>query len=89
MAAMGEGCNRVLRILEASKHLWISCGSVAVVRIMPSKQKIDRTKVNAALNTQCPKCGYSIPPSQIARVDFEHVECPRCGDRFIPRGRST
>jgi predicted RNA-binding Zn-ribbon protein involved in translation (DUF1610 family) len=51
---------------------------------MPSKQKIDRDKVNAALNTRCTNCGYSIPPAQIARVDFEHVECPKCGERFVP-----
>jgi predicted RNA-binding Zn-ribbon protein involved in translation (DUF1610 family) len=51
---------------------------------MPSKQKINRAKVEAALNTPCPKCGYSIAPADIRRVDFERVECPKCGERFIP-----
>jgi ribosomal protein S27AE len=51
---------------------------------MPSKQKIDRDKVNAALNTTCPKCGYSILPVELMRVDSERVECPRCRERFVP-----
>ena len=49
---------------------------------MPSKQKIDREKVNAALNALCPKCGYSIPPAEIRRVDFDTMKCPECGERF-------
>jgi len=51
---------------------------------MPRKQKIDRARVNASLNTLCPKCGYSIPPSQVARVDFQRIECPNCRERFTP-----
>jgi uncharacterized protein (UPF0212 family) len=58
--------------------------TVKMVPKMPQKQKINRDKVNAALSTRCPKCGYSIPPSQIARVDFARVECPKCGERFVP-----
>lgn len=38
---------------------------------MPSKQKIDRQKVMASLDTICPKCGCSITPDKIRRVDFE------------------
>jgi ribosomal protein S27AE len=66
----------------ARKGCWESCQQSRLK--MPRKQKIDRDKVNAVLNTQCPKCGYLIPPSQVARVDFEHVKCPECGERFIP-----
>jgi ribosomal protein S27AE len=51
---------------------------------MPKKQKINLAKVLAALNTPCPKCGYSIPPGEKRRVDFEHMQCPKCGERFIP-----
>jgi predicted RNA-binding Zn-ribbon protein involved in translation (DUF1610 family) len=51
---------------------------------MPQKQKINRDKVNAALNTSCPKCGYSIPPSEIARLDSERMKCPKCGEQFVP-----
>jgi DNA-directed RNA polymerase subunit RPC12/RpoP len=51
---------------------------------MPQKQKINLTKVNASLNTRCPKCGYSILPPRLLRVDFENVVCPECGERFVP-----
>jgi hypothetical protein len=32
----------------------------------------------------CPKYGYVIQPEERRRVDFEHVECPKCHERFIP-----
>lgn len=51
---------------------------------MPQKQKINFAKVNAALDTPCPKCGYLIAPAELRRVDFERVVCPECGERFIP-----
>ena len=51
---------------------------------MPSKQKINLVKVKAALNTVCTKCGYAIPPARIRRIDSEQIECPECGERFIP-----
>jgi len=52
---------------------------------MPSKQKINLDKVKASLNTLCPKCGYSIPPEKLYRIDSDHIQCPECGERFIPR----
>ncbi len=66
------------------------CGVAGSPRIirgdqMPSKQKINLEKVKASLNTLCPKCGYSIPPENLSRVDFNEVQCPECGERFIPR----
>jgi len=51
---------------------------------MPGKQKINREKVQAALNTLCPKCGTSIPPDKIRRIDFSRMECPSCAERFTP-----
>jgi predicted RNA-binding Zn-ribbon protein involved in translation (DUF1610 family) len=51
---------------------------------MPKKQKINLDKVLASLATHCTKCGESIPPDKRRLVDFEHVECPKCGERFIP-----
>ena len=50
---------------------------------MPRKNKIDLNKVMASLNTVCPKCGCSIPPAEVARVD-ERIECPQCFARFVP-----
>jgi len=40
--------------------------------------------VLASLNTVCPKCGYSITPDRIRRIDSQRVQCPECGERFIP-----
>ena len=46
------------------------------------KNKIDRAKVLAALNTVCPSCGYSITPIEVVRIDFERQCCPKCGLLF-------
>jgi len=54
---------------------------------MPKKARIDMEKVLAALSTACPKCGCSISPDQIRRIDFERIECPECGERFVPAKR--
>ena len=54
---------------------------------MPTKQKINREKVMASLNTACPKCGCSITPDKIRRVDFQQVACPECGARFVPNSK--
>jgi uncharacterized OB-fold protein len=51
---------------------------------MPKKQKIDLAKVLATLGTLCEKCGYSIPPNERRLVDFDNVQCPQCGARFVP-----
>jgi hypothetical protein len=40
--------------------------------------------VLASLNTTCPKCGFAITPDQVKRVDFERMECPKCGEKFSP-----
>jgi ribosomal protein S27AE len=48
------------------------------------KQKINLEKVMASLNTTCPKCGCSIAPAKLCRIDFERVECLECGERFVP-----
>jgi hypothetical protein len=37
------------------------------------------------------KCGCPIAPDKIRRIDFRQVECPECGEHFIPekRGKSS
>jgi ribosomal protein S27AE len=47
---------------------------------MPRSRKINREKVQVSLDTPCPKCGFSILPAQLRRVDFERIECPKCGE---------
>jgi ribosomal protein S27AE len=56
---------------------------------VPRKQKINLQEVMAALNAVCPKCGCTIPPAKIRRIDFEQMECPECGERFIPEKRGV
>ena len=41
-------------------------------------------KVQASLYKTCPKRGFTITPGMIRRVDFEQIECPKCGERFQP-----
>jgi ribosomal protein S27AE len=50
---------------------------------MPQKQTINLANVLAVLDRLCPKCGHAIAPAELRRVDFERVECPKCGERFI------
>jgi ribosomal protein S27AE len=50
---------------------------------MPRSRKINLEKVLASLHTT-PKCGFAITPDQVKRVDFERMECPKCGERFQP-----
>ncbi len=54
---------------------------------MPRKQKLDRDRVMASLNAVCPKCGCSITPDKVQRIDFNHIECPACREQFVPGRR--
>jgi ribosomal protein S27AE len=38
--------------------------------------------VLASLDKTCPKCGFTITPDLVKRVDFERIECPECGEKF-------
>jgi hypothetical protein len=51
---------------------------------MPRSRKIDLAKVLASLDTKCPKSGFTITPDLAKRVDFERMECPKCGAKFRP-----
>ena len=54
---------------------------------MPTNKKIDFEKVWASLDTTCPKCGRTITPAEVRRVDFERQKCPPCGEVFEARKR--
>jgi len=51
---------------------------------MPSRRNFDLEKINASLATECPHCRTRIAPKEYKRVDWEHLECPKCGKQFIP-----
>jgi predicted RNA-binding Zn-ribbon protein involved in translation (DUF1610 family) len=46
-------------------------------------RKVNLEKVQASLDAVCPKCGKAISPAEVRRVDFEHIECPACAERFV------
>ena len=53
---------------------------------MARSRKINLEKVRASLDKTCPKCGFTITPDAVKRVDFEQMECPKCGERFTTWG---
>ncbi len=56
---------------------------------MARARKIDLEKVQASLDAVCTKCGKVIPPAEVRRIDFERIECPVCGERFVPVPRAN
>jgi len=52
---------------------------------MPRSRKINLENVKASLDKTCPKCGFTITPDLVKRVDFERIECPKCGEKFQPQ----
>jgi len=52
--------------------------------VAPRSRKINLERVLASLNTTCPKCGFTITPDLVKRMDFERIECPKCGEEFQP-----
>jgi ribosomal protein S27AE len=58
-----------------------------LARRMPRSRKINLEKVRASLDKTCPNCGFTITPDLVKRVDFERVECPKCGEKFQPAER--
>jgi len=40
--------------------------------------------MQASLDKTCPRCGFTITPDLVMRVDFERIECPQCGEKFSP-----
>jgi ribosomal protein S27AE len=51
---------------------------------MPRSRKINLEKVRASLDKTCPKYGFTITPHLVKRVDFDRVECPKCGEKVRP-----
>jgi predicted RNA-binding Zn-ribbon protein involved in translation (DUF1610 family) len=51
---------------------------------MPVRRKIDLEKIWASLALVCPHCSARIEPQEFKRLDGERLECPWCGETFIP-----
>jgi hypothetical protein len=45
--------------------------------------EINLDEVQASLDAVCPKSGALIPPADVRRIDFDRIECPACGERFV------
>jgi predicted RNA-binding Zn-ribbon protein involved in translation (DUF1610 family) len=41
-------------------------------------------KVLARMDIICPKCGKTITPAEVMRVDFNSMVCPACSEAFEP-----
>jgi len=50
----------------------------------PTLTKNQSGQVRASLNTMCPKCGATITPDLVKRLEFERIECPKRGKKFRP-----
>jgi DNA-directed RNA polymerase subunit RPC12/RpoP len=48
-------------------------------------QKIDLSRVRSSFNTRCLRCGHSIEPAELMRVNTEEIKCPACGSVFVPK----
>jgi hypothetical protein len=51
---------------------------------MPRSRKINLEKVRTSLDKTCPKCGFTITPDLVKRVDLEQLECPKYGEKVRP-----
>jgi predicted RNA-binding Zn-ribbon protein involved in translation (DUF1610 family) len=54
---------------------------------MLRSKKIDLEKVLACVAAICPKCGHTITPAEVTRIDFDRMKCPACGETFVPVSR--
>ena len=54
---------------------------------MSGRRNSDLAKIQARADTACPHCGTRIEPKDYERIDWEHLECPKCHRRFAPLER--
>jgi predicted RNA-binding Zn-ribbon protein involved in translation (DUF1610 family) len=54
---------------------------------MTGSRKVNLEKVQASLDVVCPKCGRTISPAEVQRVDFQNIACPERGEHFTPSGK--
>jgi uncharacterized protein (UPF0212 family) len=58
--------------------------ATSLLLTIAARRKLDLEKIHASLNTICPHCGARIEPKDYKRVDWDHLECPKCGKKFVP-----
>jgi len=68
------------RRCKLSRKLWewtaFPCAPYARSR------KVNQERLQASLDTLCPKRGFTITPDLIKRVDFALIEGSKCGKKF-------
>jgi len=94
----------VITIREVAKESGFSSTTVSIVlnnaplalklrnyipTTIESQRKPTVNKIREWLQTICTKCGYSIAPIDLVRLDNERVRCPECGKDFVPVAKST
>ena len=67
-------CNRITASVARS----------GMLGFMAKSRNFNLEKVRESLDAVCSKCGALISPPDVRRVDFERIECPVCGERFVP-----
>jgi hypothetical protein len=56
---------------------------------MPRSRKINREKVLALLDKTCPKCGFTITPDPVKRVDSIWSNARNAARNFSPGAKDT
>ncbi len=54
------------------------------LRGMP-RRNLDLAKTRAPLSVVCSHCSAIIEPENQVRVDAEEMDCPWCGETFVPK----
>jgi hypothetical protein len=71
-----------------SPNLFQSKNNVLIIILRVPRDKIDMSKVLAALNYVCPLCQQTIKPSERQRVDFDRMKCLKCQGVFLEQNRN-
>jgi hypothetical protein len=50
---------------------------------MPSQRSFRLEKIHPSIEIVCPHCTARIEPGELICIDWEHMECPWCEEKFI------
>ena len=68
------------RTLQPSPLIFLYTGCVFLLRLSRFKHWLMCAPAVCVRQT----CGMAISPAEVRRFDFERMECPACGERFVP-----